>query len=152
MDDPQQFTAQGLAKRAERFGLGTADEIARVIRHYTNQGLLTTVGRVNTGKGTPRTYQPDAWIQGVILLHFNRLTISVGVIKELVRGMRDDAKERYGSPDLLEACRGRKHPCVVFSIPKKRPFKGKPAIVEKSEAFTAGRADVLIFDLKPYVT
>ena len=99
-------TASGLSAKLADLGLGKREEIMRVVRHYTAEGLLETVGAVNTGTGKKRTYPEEALLKAVILLRLNQLGVPIGVIRHLVRGLTK-ATDRKLSASLLEAVRHR---------------------------------------------
>src|SRR4051794_25494072 len=91
-----QFTAKGIAARLVNLNLGRdEDEIFRMVRHYSNHGLIDTVGAVHTGSGRSRVYSDEAMLLAGILFRLNRLGVPVGVMKELLSGLRVHLKNEH---------------------------------------------------------
>src|SRR5215207_7005470 len=145
------YTANGLAKiLADDFELGSRAEIHRVIRHYTNAGLLATEGEVHTGTGRKRTYHEDALLRAAILTRLNSLGIPVGSIKKLTNGLDQNVEERYGD-ELLPACRKIADPHLVLGIEPFDPALKLPQVLAARDLRKPVPGDVLILRLGDYL-
>ena len=147
------YTSTGLAEELRtRLGLKETASVARMIRHYTNEGLLETVGAVNTGTGRKRLYVEDAVLMAGVLLRFNRLGIPVGIMKELLRVLRKHLSAKHSGRGLLEVCEQMKKPCLFLTIPgdnDRRVFEAR--ILEKDAFVTAPDLDAIVIQLARYV-
>ncbi len=143
------FTASGLAAKLEELDLGTSAETIRVIRHYSNEGLLKPIGAVNTGTGRRRTYRRTDVLKAAILLRLNRLGIPVGVIKELFNGLDAFIKAEL-STNFVDAVETKlKRPCLVLSIPGSSPRR-PPRLLEYEEAHASADDEIIILGLSRY--
>lgn len=113
-----QFTTRGLAMRlVELDAAETSEEVFRVIKHYSNHGILNTVGAVHTGTGKSRVYPENAVAEAAILLRLNKLGLPVGVMQELFRSLRTHLAQHFAGQTLTQAARTLDKPCVFFVLP-----------------------------------
>lgn len=115
------LTAAGIARvLSEKYGLGDTTTIFRLVRHLTAQGLLDTVGAVNTGSGRSRLYGSAALINAAILLRLHRLGGTVGQMREVVSALKQSLKNDYKTTDIVTACESLARPTLFISVPDDR--------------------------------
>ena len=99
------LTAAGFARvLSEKHGLGDTTTIFRMVRHLTAQGLLDTVGAVNTGSGRSRLYSSAALVNAAVLLRLHRLGGTVGQMREVVNALKQSLKNDYKTTDIVTVC------------------------------------------------
>ena len=97
--------------------------IFRLVRHLTAQGLLDTVGAVNTGSGRSRLYSAAALINAAVLLRVHRLGGTVGLMREVVSALKQSLKNDYKTTDIITACEGMERPTLFIFVPDDRHTK-----------------------------
>ena len=148
------YTSTAIADElVSRLGMEATTDVARMIRHYTNEGLLETIGAVNTGTGRKRLYKEDAILRGAVLLRLNRLGVPVGVMKELFSALKKHLSAKHHGRDLLEVCHKMQHPCLFLTIPDGVGRKGFGAHVREREAFNTApiTVDAIVIQLARYL-
>jgi hypothetical protein len=120
-ESKEQLTAAGLA-RCLSDDLGFGDEIAvfRLVRHLTAQGLLETVGAVNTGSGRRRLYERASLSHAAILLKLQRLGAPVGVMREVIGALKRGLRKDRGTSNIINACKGMEQPTLFILVPTDR--------------------------------
>jgi hypothetical protein len=143
-----QFTAAGISRiLSDDFDLGAQARIFRLVRHFTAEGLLRTIGSVHVGSGKKRSYAQSELAFAALLLRLHRLGCSIAVMKEIVNSLRHWLKTERS--DLAEAARGLSRPIVTIVIPPKSALYVRvmewERMTNREEPPTAG--DVLIVDI-----
>jgi hypothetical protein len=114
----EHLTAAGMARiLSEKHGLGGAPEIFRLLRHLTAQGLLPTVGTVNTGSGRKRLYSQPALIVAAVLLRLHKMGATVGLMKQLMQALARALKKSHRTSDIVRACEGMERPTLFVIVP-----------------------------------
>ena len=137
-----QYTSTGIAEAlVTRLGLAAKVDVARMIRHYTNGGLLKTVGAVHTGTGRKRVYSEDAVLQAGVLLRLNRLGVPVGVMKEMLTQLRRNLSVNHGNQTLLQVCQTMDDPCLFLVIPDDKGRSLQTKVLERKK-FDGAPSDI----------
>jgi len=114
----EHLTATAIARiLADQHGLGEALLLFRTLRHFTNQGLIDTVGAVNTGSGRSRLYAPAELVHAAILLRLHRLGVTVGFMRETMRALKRNLKDDYGTADIAVAAKDMVRPAIFVFVP-----------------------------------
>ena len=114
----ERLTATRIARiLSEQHGIGEAHALFRTIRHITNQGLVDTVGAVNTGSGRSRLYTPSALIYVAILLKLHRSGITAGFMRETVKALNLHLKDDHKTRDIIRAAEGMEQVTIFIIIP-----------------------------------
>ncbi|MBD2747787.1 hypothetical protein IC232_13870 [Microvirga sp. BT688] len=143
------YTATALAAKLDDLGLGRDADTIRIVRHFTEEGLLQTIGAVNTGKGKKRLYARESLLKAIILLQLNHLGLPIGSIKRLVRGLGETTAAELQTDLVGAVTHTLRHPCLVLPIPGGEGCE-QPRLVEVQQAYRRGDQNVLVLDLKPY--
>ena len=123
------------------------------MRHLTAQGLLDTVGAVNTGSGRSRLYSAAALVNAAVLLRLHRLGGTVGQMRELVSALKQSLKNDYKTADIVTACESMERPTLFIFVPDDRRTKISVRLKDWSDAIeTLNPArDVLVIQLKRFL-
>jgi hypothetical protein len=117
----ESLTAAGIARvLSEEHGLGDTTMIFRLVRHLTAQGLLDTVGAVNTGSGRSRLYSAAALVNAAVLLRMHRLGGTIGQMREVVSALKQNLKNDYKTTDIVMACESLERPALFIFVPDNR--------------------------------
>lgn len=103
-----------------RYKLGDEGEVMRRLRYFTTEGLLETVGSINTGSGKKRLYPASALIAARILLRLDEIGATVGKMRDYLTALRVSVEKQYETKDLDAVCSELERPTVVFSVPSRR--------------------------------
>ena len=101
--------------------------IFRLVRHLTAQGLLDTVGAVNTGSGRRRLYSAGARVNAAVLLRLHRLGGTVGLMREAINALKQGLKKDYHTTDIIAACEGMERPTLFIFVPNEKGY-GKMSV------------------------
>ncbi len=123
--------------------------IFRLVRHLTAQGLLDTVGAVNTGSGRSRLYSAAALVNAAVLLRLHRLGGTVGQMREVVSALKLSLENDYNTTDIVTACEGMERPTLFIFVPDDRHTKISVRLKDWSDAKETllEHRDVLVIQL-----
>ena len=148
------LTAAGIARvLSEKHGLGDTTTIFRLVRHLTAQGLLDTVGAVNTGSGRSRLYSAAALVNAAVLLRLHRLGGTVGQMREVVNALKQSLKKDYKTTDIVTACESLERPTLFIFVPDAGHTKISVRLKDWSEAAETLNPDrdVLVIQIKRFL-
>lgn len=148
------LTAAGIARvLSEKHGLGDTATIFRLVRHLTAQGLLDTVGAVNTGSGRSRLYGAAALVNAAVLLRLHRLGGTVGQMREMVNALKQGLKNDHQTTDIVTACESMERPILFIFVPDNRRTRISVRLKEWSTATKTLQPDrdVLVIQLKRFL-
>jgi len=147
------LTATAIARKfSEEHDLGEIQTVFRAVRHFTNQGLLETVGAVNIGTGRKRLYAPSALILAAILMRLHAMRVTVGFMNDTMRALKRELRDAYGTADIIEACERLKRPIILIFIPRGQNPGIAVRLRDYEEEFSVrGARDATIIEIGPYL-